>query len=443
MSAEIRYANTPDGIDIAYQVLGTGDVDIVFVPGFVSHLDLMWDVPWFAAIRDQLSSFGRLVTFDKRGTGLSDRNLGFGSLEERMQDIRHVMDAAGVGEAHVFGISEGGPLALLFAANHPDRVLSVAIYGTFARLVAADDHPIGLDPDLIEGFLGAVHERWGSGRAMSFFLQNVPESREVEQTMARYERSACTPQMANEILQRNVEIDIRALLTTVHVPTLVLHSTGDPLVPVAHGRYLAEHLPAARLIEEAADFHGSWGAGDVWFLDHLQSCFGADPSARRPSSTRTLATILFTDIVESTQRAVAMGDDAWRKLLDLHDDACAQAVVRFGGHLVKSTGDGMLATFDSPSAGVDCAREIRGRVSTLGIKIRAGVHTGEVELRGDDVGGIGVHIGARIASLAEADEVWVSRTVKDLTTGSGLELIDRGRHPLKGVPDEWELYAVA
>ena len=443
MSPDIHYAHSPDGVDIAYQVVGDGPIDIVFVPGFVSHLDLMWDVPWFAAIRDQLSSFGRLVTFDKRGTGLSDRNLGFGSLEERMQDIRHVMDAAGSGEAHVFGISEGGPLALLFAANHPDRVLSVATYGTFARLAAGDDHPIGVDPELIAAFLSAVHEQWGSGRAMSFFLQNVPESREVEQTMARYERSACTPQMADEILRRNVEIDIRGLLGTVRVPTLVLHSSGDPLVPVAHGRYLAEHLPAASLVEHPANFHGSWRAEDLWFLDHLRTSFAADAPARPPSSTRKLATILFTDIVESTQHAVTLGDGAWRKLLDVHDDACAQSVGRFGGHLVKTTGDGLLATFDSPSAGIDCAREIRTRVSALGIKIRAGVHTGEVELRGDDVGGIGVHIGARIASLAEADEVWVSRTVKDLTTGSGLELIDRGRHSLKGVPEEWELYAVA
>ena len=443
MSPEIHYAHSPDGVDIAYQVVGDGPVDIVFVPGFVSHLDLMWDVPWFAAIRDQLSSFGRLVTFDKRGTGLSDRNLGFGSLEERMQDIRHVMDAAGVGEAHLFGISEGGPLALLFSANHPERVRSVATYGTFARIAAAHDYPIGLDPAFIAEALAGVHETWGSGQAMSFFLQNVPESREVQQTMARYERSACTPQMAAEILQRNVEIDIRALLTTVRVPTVVLHSTGDPLIPVEHGRYLAEHLPTARLIEQPGDFHGSWRVEDLWFVEHLQTCFAADSSDRSPSSTRKLATILFTDIVESTQHAATMGDHAWRKLLDLHDDACARAVGRFGGQLVKTTGDGLLATFDSPSAGVDCAREIRLRVSTLGIEIRAGVHTGEVEVRGDDVGGIGVHIGARIASLAGADEVWVSRTVKDLTTGSGLELVDRGCHPLKGVPDEWELYAVA
>lgn len=442
MSAEIRYAHSPDGIDIAYQVIGTGDVDIVFVPGFVSHLDLMWDVPFFAAIRDRLAGIGRVVTFDKRGTGLSDRTLGFGSLEERMQDIRHVMDAAGVDEAHLFGISEGGPLALLFAANHPGRVRSVATYGTFARLLADVDHPIGIDPEMTEDFLTAVHDRWGSGQAMSFFLQNVPDSPEVVRTMARYERSVCTPQMAAEILRRNVEIDIRPLLGSVRTPTLVLHSTGDPLVPVAHGRYLAEHLPAAELIEEAAELHGSWWAEDLWFLDHLETRFGAESHVQVPS-TRKLATILFTDIVESTQRAAAMGDGAWRKVLDLHDDASAQTVGRFGGRVVKTTGDGLLATFDSPSAGVDCAREIRSRMSTLGIGVRAGVHTGEVEIRGDDVGGIGVHIGARIASLAGADEVWVSRTVKDLTTGSGLELEPRGRHPLKGVPDEWELYAVA
>lgn len=438
---EVRYARSPDGIDIAYQVRGDGPVDIVYVPGFVSHLDLVGDIPPFGAIVDRLSEVGRVVTFDKRGTGLSDRTLGFGSLEERMRDITTVMDAAGVADAHLFGISEGGPLSALFAATHPDRVRSLALYGTFARLLVAPDHPVGIEASLIESFLPLLHDRWGSGRALGFFVQHIPRTDEVRRLVARYERSACTPQMAVDILRLNVEIDIRALLPSVRVPTLVMHNDGDPLIPVGTARHLAAHLPDARFLSEPGDFHASWHPDELWFLDEVQSFFGGERRAR-PESQRALATVLFTDIVGSTEQARAMGDLAWRRVLDRHDEAGAEVVGRFRGHLVKSTGDGLLATFDSPSAGVGFAQELRTRLPDVGVRIRAGVHTGEVELRDGDVGGIGVHIGARISALAGADEIWVSRTVKDLTTGSGLALDPRGHHPLKGVPEEWDLYAV-
>ena len=441
-STEIRYAHSADGIDIAYQVTGDGPVDIVFVPGFVSHLDLMWDVPTFAAIRDRLAGIGRVVTFDKRGTGLSDRTLGFGSLEARMHDIGAVMDAVGMPDAHLFGISEGGPLAVLFAAQHPERARSIAIYGTFARLVCGPDYESDIDQELVDAFVDAVRDDWGSGSAMSYFIQRIPRSDEIRRMVSRYERNACTPQMAAEVLRRNAEIDIRALLPSVRVPVLVLHSRDDPLIPIDHARRLAELLPQAHFVDGAGDFHTSWNPEDQWFLDEVEHFIAGERPARH-AGQRVLATVLFTDIVGSTERAAAMGDGPWRDLLDRHDEASAETVDRFGGRLVKTTGDGLLATFDSPSAGVRCAREVDARVAPFGIRIRAGVHTGEVELRGSDVGGIGVHIGARIAGLAGPGEVWVSRTVKELTVGSGLILSPCGRHTLKGVPEEWDLYRVA
>jgi len=318
----------------------------------------------------------------------------------------------------------------------------LALYGTFARLLAAPDDDIGVAPSLAASFYGAVRDRWGSGRALRFFIQQIPHSDELARTIARYERSACTPQMAADILRLNTEIDIRSLLPTVQVPTLVLHSSGDRLIPVAIAQYMAAHLPDARFVEEAGDFHVCWDPTKLWFLDHVEDFFLGD-RPRRPPTQRVLATVLFTDIVGSTEQAAAMGDRIWRQVLDRHDSACARAVGRFGGRLVKSTGDGLLATFDSPSSGVECARSIRSLLSDVGIRVRAGVHTGEVELRRGDVGGIAVHIGARIAALAHPDEIWVSRTVKDLTTGSGLLLAGRGRHALKGVPDQWELFSLS
>ena len=437
---DVRYATSGD-LRIAYQEFGDGPINLVIAPGFISNLDQIWDAPAVAPVLERLGRIARCVVFDKRGTGLSDRDLGFGSLEERMDDIRVVVDAVDFDRAALFGYSEGGPLSLLFAATYPERVTALALYGTMARILVAPDYPDGLPFDALEPLLKYVEDEWGTGRALEPFVQHMPDTPAVREQVARYERGACTPRMARHVLERNIELDIRAVLPAVTVPTLVLHSSGDPLVAAAWGRYIAEHVPGARYIEHDADYHMTWNGSEAWFVDEVESFLTGSAPTRMPSE-RFLATVLFTDIVGSTEKAAAVGDRAWRELLDRHDGIAADQVAAFGGRVVKTTGDGLLATLDGPSRALECAQAIQDAVDRLGLEVRAGVHTGEVERRGDDVGGIAVNIGSRIATLAGPGEVWVSRTVKDLTTGSGIEFVDRGRHTLRGVPDEWELYSL-
>jgi pimeloyl-ACP methyl ester carboxylesterase len=357
-------------------MFGDGAFDLIVVMGFVTHLDLQWQLPWFEVIR-RLSGACRVLLFDKRGTGLSDRSLGYGSLEERTDDIRAVMDAAGSQRAVVFGISEAGPMALLFAATYPERVQALALYGTMAKASEAPSYPIGWRPDQIDAFIASMERDWGTGRAFGgVHVQHVPDEAEPRSFLAQFERSACTPQMVTEIERRNFEIDVRPILSTVSVPTLVMHCTNDPLVPVEAGRYLAEHIPGARFVELDGDFHGSWRMEDMAKLApplfEFLSSIGFD--APPPPATRALATILFTDIVGSTARAVELGDHAWREMLDDHDKAAAAAVAEHGGRLVNTTGDGVLATFDGPSAAIESARALRDKVTEFDIEIRAGVH---------------------------------------------------------------------
>ncbi len=415
--------------------MGDGPQDLVFVPGFVSHLDLMWDVPFYANVAEQLARLGRLIVFDKRGTGLSDRSLGFGSIAERMDDIRAVMDAAGMPRAGLLGVSEGGPLAILFAATYPHRVTKLGLYGTFASWGNADD-PEAAGPDVIEMVAPFARDNWGTGRVLPLVIQHVPE--EMIPLLARYERNSCTPKMVEEIMRSNMAIDIREVLSAVSVPTMVAHTKGDPLVPVALGRYLADHIPGARFFEMEGDFHGSWVHTAI--PPELIEFVAGDHRPRAPD--RHLATVLFTDIVSSTEHDVRLGDKGWRELLDRHDELARSEIERSQGRLVKTTGDGILATFDGPARAIECAQRMATATGPLGVKMRAGLHTGEVEKRGDDITGLGVVIARRVCDLAETDEVLTSRTVKDLVTGSGITFADRGAHTLKGVPDEWQLYAV-
>jgi pimeloyl-ACP methyl ester carboxylesterase len=436
--SEVRYARSADGIDIAYQTAGAGPIDIVHVSGFISNLDMIWDIPPMAARYRRFAEIGRLIAFDKRGTGLSDRTLGFGSAADRMDDIRAVMDAAKVDRAVIYAISEGGPLALLFAATYPDRVSKLVLYGTFARILAGPDYPQGRDSDETYTLISAVAEAWGTGQVMGMFIPDAPE--EALSVLGRYERTSCSPQMAEEILRKNVEIDVREVLPTISVPTLVVHATGDPIVPIANGRYLAENIPGARFVELAGEIHGSWNLASQLYTDEIPNFMLGD--TRAPDLDRLLATVLFTDIVSSTERTAAVGDHSWRRLLDDHDRIAKQEMDRFRGRLVNTTGDGLLATFDGPGRAIGCAQAIHKGVRSLGIDIRAGLHTGEIELRGDDITGMGVVIARRICDAASTGELLASRTVKDLVTGSGISFEPRGTRELKGVPDSWELYAV-
>lgn len=449
-SGEVQYARSGE-IDIAYQTFDGEGRDIVFVPGFISHLDLIWDLPPFAELRRHLMSLGRLTVFDKRGTGLSSRTLGFGSLAERMDDIRVVMDSAGIEKADFFAISEGGPLALLFTATFPDRVSSLCLWGTLVRGMWAPDFPWAMQPDVAEAGINWVEENWGSGQALTGFIQHIPQTEELKQALARYQRSACTPAQVREILRANLNIDIRSLLPTIRKPCLVMHNRGDPLIPVGQARYIAEHVPDCEFREGSGDFHVAWDPKDqAWMLGQMTDWFSRDDHAvaapksagRAEPESRVLATVLITDLVGSTERATRMGDHAWSEQLDIHDRVSRDAVRVHAGRLVKSTGDGIVAVFDSPSRAVQCARILAGSLGEIDLPVRAGVHTGEVELRGKDIGGVGVHLASRVNDLAGSGEVWVSRTVRDLVTGSGIQLETRGAHALKGFDEEWELYAV-
>ncbi|MGI8795638.1 MAG: adenylate/guanylate cyclase domain-containing protein, partial [Acidimicrobiia bacterium] len=377
---ETHYAQSGE-LSIAYQVFGEGDFDLVFVPGFISHGDLSWQTPFFAGFFRRFGSFARVITFDKRGTGLSERTLGFGTAEDRMDDIRAVMDAAGCERAALVGISEGGPLTVLFAATYPERATALVPWGTFARVTRTDGYDIGIDPSIVEPFVDGVASQWGNGEGLRFFVAHQPNDPESRALIARYERGAATPMLVREILRANCAIDVRSALPAVTAPTLVVHREGDYVVPVACGRYLAEHIPDARFLELPGSWHvnGSEGGEDD-ALDSIEEFLTGRRHEPDVEIDRVLKTVLFTDIVGSTERAVNEGDRKWRELLDAHDDAIRRQLGRFRGEEVSTTGDGFLAAFDGPGRAIQCAQTITNTARTLGLEIRAGVHTGECEL---------------------------------------------------------------
>jgi class 3 adenylate cyclase len=444
VAPETRYTTSSGDLSIAYQVAGDGPPDIMVVPGFISHADYQWEIGPYRGLLETLSSVGRMAVFDKRGIGLSDRNLGLGTIEDRMDDIRAVMDAVAMDRAHVVSVSEGGPLAVLFAATYPERVQSLTLWASFSRILHADDYPWGATEESAEAFVEAVSAVWGTGMGTRFMVKGLPTDDESVAVMARLERAAATPNGVRAILTNNNTFDVREVLPTVSAPALVINRTDDPLIPVEGGAYLAEHIPGATFLELPGDWHVNADAdAEVECFDAIVEFITGDRPAHVAEVDRVLATVLFTDICDSTARAAELGDHRWKELLARHDTLAAQEVQRHRGTLVKTTGDGLLATFDGPARAVRCAQAVRNRVGSLGIDIRAGVHTGEIERQGDDVAGIGVHIGARVAGLAGPEEVLASQTVKDLVLGSGLEFEPRGIHQLKGVPGDWQLYAVA
>ena len=436
---ETRYAKSGN-LSIAYQVVGKGP-DVVLVSGSLSHIELGWETPAAAAMYRRLSGFARMITFDKRGMGLSDRSAELPTLEERMDDVRAVMDAAHCEKAAVVGTSEGGPMALLFAATYPERVTALVLWCTFARMAWAPDYPDGVDPQVAEQFCDHIEESWGQGRVWPLIsIHDAPDDEATRRHLARFERNAATPAMAAAANRFSLHIDARHALSAISAPTLVVHRTGDPIVPPAHGRYLAEHIRGARLSEFPGDFHFSAIGRDEEILDEIEEFL----TGTRPGHeiNRVLKTILFTDIVGSTERAVGIGDRRWHELLDAHHSTVRRELDRFRGQEVQTTGDGFLATFDGPARAIPCARAITNKVGDIGLEVRAGLHSGECQIRGDDLAGVAVHIGARVGGLAGPREVLVTSTVRDLVTGSGIEFDDRGRHTLKGVPGEWQLLAV-
>ena len=438
---ETHYARSGD-VCIAYQVTGESGMDMVWAPGTASHLDLMWEWPPYVRLIEGFSAFCRLIRFDKRGTGLSDRPATVATLEQRIDDIRAVMDAVNSKRATIYGVSEGGSMACLFAAMYPDRTRSLVLYGTQARWVRADDYPWGPTRAVYDQMIEQVRETWPSREYLMGWGAGLGRDADpaVLEWWVRYAQAGASPSSLAVLEAMNGEIDIRAILPTIRVPTLVLHRTGDPGTRVEAARDLAAKIPGARFVElPGGDLHGYAGV-ERRILDEIEEFVTGTRSAI--VTDRFLTTVCFLDIVGSTERAVALGDTGWRDLLGAYYALVRREVARYRGEEQNTAGDGFLATFDGPARAIRCAMAIREIVRRLGIQVRAGLHTGECERLEEQVGGIAIHIGARVAALAVPEEILVSQTVKDLVAGSGLGFVPRGAHALKGVPGDWLLFAV-
>jgi pimeloyl-ACP methyl ester carboxylesterase/class 3 adenylate cyclase len=437
-----QYARRGD-VNIAYQVVGEGPIDLLFAPGFISHVDLLWTEPMATSFFRRLASFSRLIIFDKPGTGASDPVARVPTLEERVEDMRTVLHAAGSERAALFGISEGGPMSALFAATYPDRIQTLVLYGSYAN----GEPTLGEDPER-QGESQEAAERiehmvdhWGEGTAIDIFAPSIAGSLAMRSAYALFERAAASPAMVRALIEAARQVDVSAILPTIGIPTLVLHRTGDVPIPVEAGREIAEAVPGAQYVEFAGDDHVPWVGDSEPILEEVEEFITGTRHVAEPE--RVLATVMFTDIVGSTERAAQLGDRRWRELLERHDVLVRAHLELFDGREVKTTGDGFLAAFDGPAKAIRCASAINQEVGKLGIVTRAGVHTGECEQRGDDLGGLAVHIGARVGAKAKDGEVLVSSTVKELVVGSGIEFEDRGCETLKGVPEEWRLFAVS
>ena len=439
---ETHYVKSGDA-HIAYQVVGSGPLDLVLIPGFVSHVEYTWEEPASARFLERLAAFSRLILLDKRGTGLSDRvaESALPTLEQRMDDVRAVMDAAGSQRAALFGTSEGGPMSILFAATYPERMSALILYGTYAKRLRTDDYPWAPTRAEWERIIEETERQWGGPVGWDSRAPSAASDEHLKKWWATLLRLGASPGAVNSIWRMAMELDVRHILPSIHVPTLVLHRSGDRAVSVENARYMAERIAGAKYVELPGDDHIYFVGDADAILNEIEEFLTGTRHAAEVD--RVLATVMFTDIVGSTERAAELGDRRWRELLDSHYALVRRELARFRGREIHTAGDSFLATFDGPARAVRCALAASDAVKALGIAIRAGLHTGEVELMNGDVGGIAVHIGARVMALAQGGEVLVSSTVRDLVAGSGLQFVDRGAQALKGVPGEWRLFAAA
>jgi pimeloyl-ACP methyl ester carboxylesterase len=442
MQPQTKYAKSGD-VNIAYQVVGKGPPDLVFVMGWVSNIDEFWTEPSFAHFLERLASFSRLIVFDKRGTGLSDRvhESQLPTLEERMDDVRAVMDAVGAQKAALLGISEGGPMCALFAASYPQRTNALIMFGSFARRLRAVDYPWAPGSDERERDIEAIVAGWGGPMGLDQRVPSMAHDERFRSWWTQYLVRSASPGALAALMRMNDQIDVRHVLPAVRVPTLIMHRAGDRTVAVGASRFMAERIPGAKLVEYPGDDHIPWTSDAEAVLGDIEEFVTGARHA--PEADRVLATVMFVDIVKSTERVAEIGDHKWRGLLEGFYGTVRRSLERFRGREIDTAGDGFFATFDGPARAVRCAQAISSDVPALGIAVRAGVHTGEVEVSGDKVRGIAVHIGARVAAEAQPGEVIVSSTVRDLVAGSGIRFEERGVHTLKGVPGNWQLFLAA
>ena len=434
---ETHYAKS-GSLNIAFQVFGGGAIDLVFIPGWASNVENIWTVPEFARFAEKLAQFARVILLDRRGTGLSDPVPDPPTFEERMDDVRAVLDAVGLQQAVIWGVSEGGPMAMLFAATYPERVGRLILYGTFARFSRAADYPHGFPPQVNARWLATVEANWGTGELSRHFAPSTADDRDKVRVLGRLERLAMSPGTAHKLFTMLTQTDVRHVLPAIRVPTLVLHRVGDQPVRVGHARYLAEHIPGAKYVELPGADHMPM-MGDVEaLLNEVREFLTGERDA--PETDRVLTTILFCDIVDSTTRAAQLGDRAWKDLLARFYALASDKLKHYRGRLLDTAGDGLFAAFDGPARAVRCGAALAEAVTVLGLQLRVGVHTGECEVIGDKYSGIAVHLGARVAGAAEPGQVLATSTVKDLVVGSELRFEDLGARALKGVPEPWRLF---
>jgi pimeloyl-ACP methyl ester carboxylesterase len=439
MKPQTRYARSGD-VSIAYQVVGDGPRDLVLVAGWVTNIEVLWEEPSMARFLERLAGFSRLILFDKRGTGLSDRVADMPNLETRMDDVRAVMDAVQSKRAALLGYSEGGPMCVLFAATYPNRTAALVTVGSFPRRLWAPDYPWGPQHDDRARWIETIKAEWGGPIALDDRAPSVAQDPAFRDWWARLLRMGASPTAAAALQHMNSDIDIRHVLPAIRVPTLIIHNADDPLIASGAGRYMAERIPDAKFVELPGRDHLPWVGNADAILDEVEEFLTG--MRRGPDPDRILATVLFTDIVESTRKAAELGDHRWRDVLTAFQGLARDHISRFRGREIDTAGDGLLAAFDGPARAVRAATAVSADVRRLGLEVRAGLHTGECEIMGTKLGGVAVHIGARIAGLAKGGEVLVSSTVRDLVAGSGLKFADRGQHALKGVPGDWRIFAV-